>query len=178
MRELSISEKREFSKRKFEFYLSENMSTVFEETRHNDLGYYSFAFSCHVPNILDLNNYEYEIDLDKYIDIWTRFIDKYYKGKTHKEISIEEQIKRRKNEHMPDDYYHKFDSEENGVYYILRTEDKNISTKYEKQVLSLFGKKDMTVAHLTYIESKDFDKYVELYKSAGISVFKIVVQRD
>ncbi len=57
------------------------MPTVFEETKNKDLGYYSFAFSCHASNILDLNNYEYEIDLDKYIDIWKRFIDKYYGGK-------------------------------------------------------------------------------------------------
>lgn len=176
LRDLSVSEKREFSRLKFEFYLSENMKTVFEETREKDLGYYSFAFSCHEPNILDANNYEYEIDIDKYIEIWEKFINKYYKNKVHKEISVEEQIKRRRNKHIPEDYYRNFDKEKQGVYYILRTEEKNIPTKYVKQVLSLFGKNDMTVAHLIYIKSEDFDKYVELYKYAGISVFKVVVQ--
>lgn len=84
LRELSIEEKREFSKHKFEFFLSENMQTVFEETRDKDLGYYSFAFSCHKTDILDVNNYEYEIDIAKYIKIWERFINKYYKEKNIK----------------------------------------------------------------------------------------------
>ena len=176
LRELSIDEKREFSKHKFEYFLSENMQTVFEETRDNDLGYYSFAFSCHKTDILDVSNYEYEIDIVKYIKIWESFIDKYYKGKKHKEVSVEEQIKRRKNKHMPDDYYHEFDDAAPGVYYILRTEEKNIPEKYVKQVLSLFGKSEMTVGYLTYIKSDEFGKYTELYKYAGVSAFKIVVQ--
>lgn len=77
---------------------------------------------------------------------------------------------------MPDDYYHEFDNVEPGIYYILRTEEKNIPEKYVRQVLSLFGKSEMTVAHLTYIKADEFDKYTELYKYAGVSVFKIVVQ--
>lgn len=175
LRELSVSEKKEFSKLKFEFYLNEKMETVFEETKDKDLGYYSFAFSCHKTDALSEDDYKYEIDIEKYISIWDKFINRYYAEKEHKEISVEEQIKRRKNNHMPDNYYHEFDNVTRGIYYILRTEDKNISPKYIKQVLSLFGKNDMTVAHLTYIKSEDFNKYVDVYQHAGISVFKIVV---
>lgn len=176
LRELSLEERKEFSRRKFEFYKKERLQTVFEEHTSDDLGYYSLAFSCHIPHILDKDRYEYEIDLDKYIRIWERFINTYYPDRKHKEISVEEQIKRRKNNHIPKDYYHEFDDAKPGIYYILRTEEKNISPDYVKYVLSIFGKEDMTVAHLKIIEAKDFDKYVELYKNAGVSVFKIVVQ--
>jgi len=34
----------------------------------------------------------------------------------------------------------------------------------------------MSVGYLRIIRAKDFDKYVELYKNAGVSAFKIVVQ--
>lgn len=76
---------------------------------------------------------------------------------------------------MPDDYYHNFDGKK-GIFYILRTEEKNIPQKYKKQILTLFGKDALTVAHLKYIKADDFDKYVDLYKYAGVSVFKIVAE--
>lgn len=173
LREMSVSEKKDFSRKKFEFYSSENLQTVFADTTDKNLGYYSFAFSCHRSDIDSLEKYEYEIDLDKYIKIWDKFIKTNYPDMVHKEISVEDQIKKRKNKHMPDDYYHKFDGKK-GVYYILRTEVKNISNKYKDQVLTLFGINEVSVGKLRIIEEKDFYKYVNLYEDASISVFKIV----
>ncbi len=179
LRDLSIEEKKEFSKKKAKFFQEESLPTVFEEINSKDLDYYSLAFSCHKPNISDMSHYEYEIDIKKYIDTWNRFINSYYKDYVHKEISVKEQLKRRKNNHLPEDYYLNFENVSPGVYYVLRTEEKNIPQKYINQVLSIFGikeKKDMSVSYLTYIKKDDFAKYVDLYKYAGISVFKIVVQ--
>lgn len=179
LRDMSLSEKRAFSRQKSEFFKSEGLPTVFDETRSDDLDYYSIAFSCHKPNISDMEHYEYEIDIDKYISIWDRFIKKYYGDKTHKEISVQKQIMHRRNNHLPNNYYLEFNDLQPGVYYILRTEEKNIPPKYLRRVMSLFGIKktsDMSVGYLKRIESKDFDQYTELYDFAGVSVFKIVVQ--
>ena len=179
LRDMSLNEKRAFSRQKSEFFKSEGLPTVFDEPCSDDLDYYSIAFSCHKPNISDMEHYEYEIDIDKYISIWDRFIEKYYSDKTHQEISVQEQIMRRRNNQMPNDYYLEFNDLKPGVYYILRTEEKNIPPKYLRKVMSLFGIKkpsDMSVGYLKRIESKDFDQYTELYDFAGVSVFKIVVQ--
>lgn len=126
-----------------------------------------------------MKHYEYEIDIDRYILIWDKFMKKYYYDKKHQEISVQEQIMRRQNNHMPYDYYLKFDSLQPGVYYILRTEKHDVPQPYIKYVMSLFGikkKSDMSVGYLRIIKAKDFGKYVELYKNAGVSAFKIVVQ--
>lgn len=179
LRNMSISEKRAFSKQKFDFFKNEGLPTVFDELCSDDLDYYSLAFTCHKPNITNMKHYEYEIDLDRYILIWDKFIKMYYCNKKHQEISVQEQIMRRKNNHMPYDYYLKFNDLQPGVYYILRTEEKNIPQKYLRYVMSLFGiknKTDMSVGYLKTIESKDFDQYTELYEFAGVSAFKIVVQ--
>lgn len=179
LRDMSLSEKRAFSKQKSEFFKNESLPTVFDEPCSDDLDYYSFAFSCHMPNIHEQKHYEYEINIEKYISIWDKFIKKYYPDKKHQEISVQEQIMRRKNNHIPNDYYLKFNDLQPGVYYILRTDEKNIPTKYLKYVMSLFGikkKTNMSVGYLTIIESKDFDQYTELYEYAGVSAFKIVVQ--
>ena len=179
LRSMSLSEKRAFSRQKSEFFRNEGLPTVFIETRSDELDYYSFAFSCHRPNIHEMERYEYELNIEKYISIWNKFINQYYPDKKHQEISVQEQIKRRKNNHIPNDYFLKFNNLQPGVYYILRTEGKNIPTKYLKYVMSLFGiknKTDMSVGYLKTIESKDFDQYTELYEFAGVSAFKIVVQ--
>lgn len=179
LRNMSISEKRAFSKQKSEFFKREGLPTVFDEPCSDDLDYYSLAFSCHKPNISNMKHYEYEIDIDRYILIWDKFMKKYYYDKKHQEISVQEQIMRRQNNHMPYDYYLKFDSLQPGVYYILRTEKHDVPQPYIKYVMSLFGikkKSDMSVGYLRIIKAKDFGKYVELYKNAGVSAFKIVVQ--
>lgn len=130
LRDMSLSEKRAFSKQKAEFFKSEGLPTVFNEPCSDDLDYYSLAFSCHKPNISDMEHYEYEIDIDKYISIWDKFIEKYYHNKKHQEISVQEQIMRRRNNHIPEDYYLKFMDLQPGIYYILRTEEK----KYRKSI--------------------------------------------
>lgn len=69
-----------------------------------------------------------------------------------------------------------FENKNPGVYFLLRTEKKNITKIYEKEVRSLFGISECTVGQLKVINLNDFYKYEHLFKNANISAFKIVIQ--
>ena len=179
LKNLKLSDKKLFSKRKYDFFRSQGLPTVFEETTANDLDYYSFAFSCHKPNISDDKHYEYEICINKYIEIWDRFLDMYYPGQTHREDSVQDQILNRRNKHISDTFYKKFNNRKPGVYYIIRKEKKSTPDKYKPIICSLFGFKDSekrSVGRPRIIEAKDFDNYSDLFLYANVSAFKIVIQ--
>lgn len=178
LKELPSTEKQEFSKKKYEFFKRKKLESFFDDESNDRLEYYSFAFSCHTQNkeIINATTYEYEIDLEKYISIWNEFVREHFPNKTHVELPVKEQIAQRINNHIPNDYFEKFEGKEPGIYFLLRTEKKNISPKYEDAVCSLFGIKTCTVGQLAIIKQSDFYKHENLFKGANVSVFKVVIQ--
>ncbi len=175
---LSPAEKREFSRKKYEYFKNKGLNSFFIDGSKNGLDYYSFAFSCHTTDkkLLESATYEYEIDIEKYIATWNDFISEYYPNYHHIEKSVKEQLDLRINEHLPNYCSEYFENKNPGVYFLLRTEKKNIPKIYEKEVCSLFGISECTVGHLKVISLNDFYKYEHLFKNANISAFKIVIQ--
>lgn len=175
---LPPTEKRAFSSKKYKYFKKRGLNSFFIDESKNGLDYYSFAFSCHTTDkkLLESATYEYEIDIEKYIKIWNDFINEYYPNYHHIEKTVKEQLDLRINEHLPNCCSEYFENKNPGVYFLLRTEKKNIPKIYEKEVCSLFGISECTVGQLKVINLEDFYKYEHLFKNAHISAFKIVIQ--
>lgn len=177
LRTLPLSERKQFSKDKYNYFMERGLNCLFTDESNGTLDYYSFAFSCHSnrDEIISAPNYEYELNLEQYIGIWDAFLAEYYPKHVHMNLSITEQLTLRINNHLPLDLAKKFHGKQSGIYFLLRTERMNIPKKYESQVCSLFGIPKCTVGHLHIIPAKDFTKYQELYLNAGISAYKVIV---
>ena len=177
LKQLSPNEKRAFSMKKYEYFKNRKLESFFEDVSNNKLNYYSFAFSCHSNDAKVISTMEnkYEIDIDKYIDIWKEFINEYYPNNYHIEKSVKDQLDLRINNHISPEFYKNFEGYKAGVYFLLRTERKNIPQIYEKEICTLFGITECTVGQLTIIKMSDFYKYEHLFKNAGVSAFKVVV---
>ena len=189
LKELSSEKKKDFNKLKYEYFKNNKLDCVFVDESNGELDYYSFAFSCHNSMMINSNTPQYMIDYDKYIKIWDGFIRTYFPNDVHVEKSVEKQIELRKNDHIPNDYHERFKDKKPGVYFLIRTDKKNIASKYKKEVCSLFGIDECEVGKLQIIKQEDFNKYRHLFKGeyvsskrnslyygAHISPFKVVVQ--
>lgn len=184
LRNATYEEKRRFSSRKFEFFKSKRLTSCFWEVNEN-LDYYSFAFSCHknVENgTIKSGNYsdfsiEFDLDLDlkKYIEIWDEFIQTYYPDKTHHEKTIQQQIEMHvDNKQMPDLFFQEFDQLPSGIYYILRLN--RIIPYYRNQLASIFLGSTLSIGLLKIVELKEINNYFDLFNDKIISGFKIVKQ--
>lgn len=167
----STEEKKQFSKKKFEYFKNHKLTSCFEEI-NDKLDYYSFAFSCH--DLLDAG--DFSINLTKYVEIWEDFIKEYYPNFFHKEKSIEEQISKRVDEHLPIDYYKEFDSKDPGIYFIIRLNRGDLSPEIYERIAAIFGGEQVNFSNLKIVTKAELDNYIDLLKDLYISAFKIVKQ--
>lgn len=177
LQNLSLEKRQQFSRDKYKFFVERGLDCLFTDESDGTLDYYSFAFSCHSnrDEIANAPNYRYELDLEKYIGIWDAFLAEYFPDQTHKNLCINDQLAMRINNHLPLDTPNLFNEKPSGIYFLLRTERKNIPKKYESRVCALFGIPQCTVGQLHVIPIKDFVKYQDLYQYADISAFKVIV---
>lgn len=175
LRNMTTIAKKNFSKMKAEFFYKKKLDSFFDNDPNVVLDYYSFAFSCH-----NEDDNEFKFDIYKYIQLWDEFIMEYYPNEVHKERKISEQIEMRIDEHIPKDYFTKFANLQQGIYFILRINKKDIPVKKIDYVLSLFNIDDISVGELCIISSekliKSYENHFELYDELYIAAFKVVVQ--
>lgn len=86
LKNMSIDEKRQFSKQKFDYFKKCNLNCYYTYDETDDLLYYSLAFSA--------RKNAKEIDLQEYINLWNGFLNTYYPNEHHIEESLELQIKK------------------------------------------------------------------------------------
>lgn len=176
LKRLSKPEKKKFSKLKADYYRKNGLDSFFINEENVDLDYYSFAFACHT---IDKDGNEI-FDFDKYISIWNDFLNQYYPNRIHEEYSIEQQIEMRVDNHIPKNYYKKFDSLPAGIYFILRINKKDIPIKRKESVNNIFKTKNSKVGDLVIVNQTEainyFDVYSELFTELYIAPFKIVKQ--
>lgn len=183
LRNASLEEKREISRKKYEFYKKNNYPTCFEEIS-DSLKYYSFAFSCHknVENG-DLHevsdDFDIDIDLDSYVQIWDQFVAEYYPNKAHHEKSIQEQF-----------FYHVdikqisskdidlFVNKKPGNHFLLKLIHIGKKEKTIKRLSSIFPGSTLTIGTLKTVELEELEDYTDLIRNHNISVFKVVVTEE
>ena len=172
---MTTASKKNFNKIKAKFFKDNNLESFFDKEKDQEVDYYSFAFSCHIEKE-DIITF----DTDKYIRLWNQFISEYYPSCTHNERSIKEQIEMRVDDHIPENYYTKFDKYDPGIHYILRLNRKGVPSKKIEYVCNLFRISSISVGELTILTGdeflKSYDDHPELYDDLFIVVFKIVKQ--
>lgn len=149
------------------------------------MGYYSFAFSCH-KNVeygkiksQACSEFDLDLDLDKYIGIWDKFIKENYPNEYHHEKSIKEQIKLHvDNNQIPPNFFKKFDTLSPGIYYIIRLNKMNDNLYLKKELSSIFQGTKLNIGLLKIIKLNEFNNYYELFQNKIISCFKIVKVSD
>lgn len=168
--------RKKFSKMKSKYYEVNELKSFFINEDDESLDYYSFAFACHTINEKE----EIEFDIDKYIEIWNDFIKQNYPNENHKEFSIEDQIEMRVDNHIPNDYYTKFDTLAPGMYFIFRINRKDIPVKRKASVDNMFKKDNSKIGDLCIVTQDEairyFDTFNELFTDLYIAPFKIVKQ--
>ena len=171
LRDEETEDKQAFSKKKYEYYKSRQLTTCFDEVGDN-LDYYSFAFSCHDR----FDEKIFSINLEKYKNIWDDFIHEYYPFAIHEEKQIEQQLKMRVDNHLPSDYQHEFDDKEPGIYFVLRLNRADLPPHIYKQILPALGGSEVGFSNLKIVTQNELSKYEELLKELYISAFKVVKQ--
>ncbi len=166
LKTMSTTEKKNFSKQKFEFFKSQNLS-CFYDCKGNDPIYYSLAFSAR-KGISDFN-------LSYYIELWDKFIAKYYGDKTHVEKSVTEQLKQHMDiGELPKNTHRRFANLSSGAYLLLRTNTKR-TEKIQPQLCTLFGIKTFRKGKLKVVPLNEFDTHKPLLVNLDVSAFKIIV---
>ncbi len=165
LKQMSQEEKKEFSKQKYAFYQENNLGCYYE-CEDSKILYYSFAFSARTS--------EKEIDLHKYIEIWTEFLRIYYPQNVHIEKTIKEQLRYHVDyDQLPVRYHLKFAHLNDGAYLVLRT-NKNRTADIQVSIFQLFGIASFTKGKVCIVPINDYEKYKQLLKNLDVSVFKIV----
>lgn len=164
LKEMSTSEKHDFSYKKFS-YFTENKLGSFYECKTSKSLYYSFAFSARN----DINDF----DVEEYIRIWNNFIKKNY-NKEHNEKSVSLQLKQHVDfDELPNDLEERFSTMPEGAYLILRT-NKERSSDLKPFICSEFGIEKFEKGKIKIVPIQEFNKYKPMLEKLDVSAFKIV----
>lgn len=176
LKELTIPQKKSFSKYKAKYYLENHFDSLFNIIDENDLDYYSFAFACHSID----ENQNICFDYEQYVHIWHSFLDEYFSEKEHIEYSLKDQLQMRVDDHIPHDYYKQFDDYAPGVYFVFRINKDKIPAKRRKSIDLMFGKESCGIGDLCIVDLENannyFEVYSELFSELYIAAFKVVKQ--
>ncbi|MBR3833289.1 MAG: hypothetical protein IKJ73_03130 [Lachnospiraceae bacterium] len=169
LKKMSIIEKKEFSGKKYDFFVDEKLP-CFYNCPEDKLLYYSLSFSARKE--------DNKFNIDDYIGYWNSFIDKYYPTYSHKEKSMIEQIKQHVDyEQLPKNILSKFDEYPDGAYLILRT-NKGRTDSLQPRIKELFGRKKIREGLIKIVPIDDFYKHKELFINLDVSVYKVIKQSN
>lgn len=167
LKEMTIKEKREFSKQKFEFFANNQLRCIYDYKSNKSL-YYSLAFSARRDDL--------SFDHEYYISLWDKFINVYYGDKKHIEKSVKEQLSQHVDKgELPKNVHRKFSNYPQGAYLLLRTNTDRTEIIHP-QLYNLFGIKEFRKGKIKIVPIADFEKYRPLLMNLDVSAFKIVVQ--
>lgn len=165
LRDMSIEDKRKFSHQKYEFAKKRGLKNFYHCNKKDDL-YYSLAFFARES--------ESKFNVNRYLILWEEFISEYYKGCTHVEKSVKEQLKMHRDfGQLPKDCYKKFNTKSKGAYLLLRT-NKRRTRIYRQWICSIFGMEKYEKGKILIIPIEQFELYKPLFEHLDVSVFKVV----
>ena len=168
LRDISVSDRINFSQKKVEF--CQDQEIKFYNVESGDKRYFSLAFVARDENG--------EIDLDKYVQLWDDFISKYYGNCVHKELSVKEQLLyHRDYEELPKTCKTTIMKKGNGTYLLLRT-NKDKTESLHPQLYSYFGigkKKSYRKGLILVVPISEYDNVYPLLEHLDVSAFKVIV---
>lgn len=165
LKEMPTNQKQSFSSQKFNFYKNHNLQSAYDCSDDKIL-YYSLAFSA--------RNSKFELDISKYICIWERFMAEYYKGQTHVEKSVLEQLKQHVDfDQLPKNLPHRFESLPEGAYLLLRTNTDRTRSLHPR-ILSIFKARKFRIGLVKIVPLSNFYEYLPLLKNLDVSAFKVI----
>lgn len=173
LRALSIEEKRDFSKNKWDFYQKHNLRSFYDIRYFQDIHYYSLAYSARTGYTT--------IHLDQYIQLWKDFLTEYYPTLQQFVPSVKKQLKLHVDSgHLPKDKIAEEISHDNYSEraYLLLTINKRISSKSREEIRSVFGLKEISGGHFALVPLKDFNHYKPYFFREELTVFKVVKPFD
>lgn len=168
LRNMSIGERKRFSLLKYQFYIDNGLECYFDHDDEDELLYYSLAFSAHRKNG--------DLDIDKYLMLWDKFMQTYYKECIHIENSCEEQLEAHRNikQIKKDAILTELDMKPAGDYLLLLTNRKVKDSKKRAQIEAIFGKRGEHLKAWKIVSIAEYPKYKVFIQQYYISAFKIV----
>lgn len=167
LRDMSIEEKKDFSRQKFEYFKQKNLHCYYTYDDSDTLMYYSLAFSARKTTK--------KIDIPLYVSLWEDFLQTYYPGRLHQELPLELQLKQHVDfgQLSCEKILDKLNQLPEGSYLLIRL---NKSPRTKKQALELnaiFGGNTLTSKNWKIIPTNQYLQIQKYVQTLHISVFKI-----
>lgn len=172
LRDLPLSEKRKFNRKKYNYFNKINEQSYYVFSADEPPAYYSFAFSARETT--------YDFDYAKYVDLWNDFISSEYNTSLnqnslpHEQIKLHRDYDNLKDKYKFNDYWNKFS---NGDYLLLRINQRPNRINTEKRILDYFGLTTFNIGETIVVDIKEyFDPFIKrMIDELIISAFKIVI---
>lgn len=170
LRNLPLSEKREFNRKKYDYFKKIGEESYYLFSEDEPPSYYSFAFSARETT--------YDFNYAKYVDLWNDFISSEYKTHINENFPPHEQLKlHRDYDNLPDrykvaDFWDKYDHD----YLLLRINQRPNQTIVEEKILNYFGLTTYNIGETKLVDIKEyFNPFIrKMIDELIISAFKIV----
>lgn len=168
LQDMSVEEKREFSKQKFEYFKHRNLPCYYTYDNSDILLYYSLAFSARKTLK--------KIDIPMYIALWEDFLRTYYPGKLHMEPSLESQLKQHIDfGQLPcQKILDELDSRPNGSYLLIRLNRRPRSTKMATELNTILGGSTLSSKSWKIISLSEYSTIKQYTQNLYISAFKLI----
>lgn len=170
--ELSIKDKKEFNKIKFEFFMNNKLDSFYVIDDKNLPDFLSFAFAARI----DVNKFSVE----NYCDIWNEFIKQYFFSEKHLMISPEKQVALHSDKGMIDNRYFDacyWEKKSKGDYLLLRINRGPTTNKEKVEIANYFSVPKFHCGPIKVVPISEYNKpFVKKWiREYYISAFKIVV---
>lgn len=168
LRNMSLVDKKRFSKEKYEYFKKNGLPCYYQYDEEDKLTYYSLAFSAHKDNG--------DLDLERYVLLWTDFLSTYYSDNIHKEESVEAQLTKHAYVGQLDvrGITSAFSELPDGDYLLLLTARRARGGKNAVHITSIFGDSAGHLKAWKIVPIHEYKTYSSLIQQAYISAFKIV----
>ena len=168
LQDMSVDEKRTFSRQKFEYFRNKNLPCYYAYDSSDTLLYYSLAFSARKTSK--------KIDIPLYIILWEDFLQTYYPSKLHKESSLESQLKQHIDfGQLPcQKILAELDSLPKGSYLLIRLNRHPRSTKKATEINTLLGGNTLKSKGWKIIPLSEYSTIKEYTQNLYISAFKLI----
>lgn len=168
LQNMSVDEKRIFSKQKFDYFKAKNLPCYYVYDNSDTLLYYSLAFSA--------RRTAKRIDIPMYLALWEDFLKTYYPGKVHKEAPLEAQLKQHIDfGQLPcQKILDELKILPNGSYLLIRLNKHPRSQKLKTQLNAIFFGNTLTAKNWRIIPLDDYASIKKYTQTLHISAFKLI----
>lgn len=168
LQNMSIDEKREFSRQKFEYFKSRNLPCYYFYDTSDTLLYYSLAFSARETST--------SINISKYISLWDDFMQAYYPNSLHKEDDLESQLKQHIDfGQLPQQkILDELALLPSGSYLLIRLNRQPRSKKLATEINAILGGSTLTGKNWKIIPLADYDRIKKYTQNLYISAYKLI----